>query len=113
MVGPDGEAIPDVRVETRPATDRVLTGAEGRFEISRVMPGSSPLPSGRYQLVFAKDGYLSPEPPVTAELDGGMLDLGVIELPTDDGLRVAPVAPAVETDAGDTAEAGGEVGRGF
>lgn len=113
IVGPDGAPIPDVRVETQPPTDRVLTGPQGRFEISRVMPGSSPLPAGRYQLRFTKDGYLDRDPPVVAELKGATVELGVIELPTDDGLRVAPVAPAAETDAGDAAEAGGEVGRGF
>jgi hypothetical protein len=113
VVSPEGEPLADVKVETRPPTDRVLTGRDGRFEISRVMPGSAPLPEGNYRLVLTKDGYLPPESPVIAELRDRSLDLGTLEMPSDDGLRVPPVEAATETDAGDAAEAGGEVGRGL
>lgn len=113
LVGPDGAALSDVKVETRPPTDRVLSGRDGRFEISRVMPGSAPLPEGNYQLLLTKDGYLLPEEPVIAELRDRTLDLGTVEMPADDGLRVPSVEAASETDAGDAAEAGGEVGRGL
>jgi hypothetical protein len=113
VVGPEGTALPDVRVETEPPTDRVLTGRGGRFEITRVMPGSAPLPDGNYRILLIKDGFLQPEPALLAELRGRTVDLGTVKMPSDDGLRVAPVDVAGETDAGDAAEAGGEVGRGL
>lgn len=112
IVDPAGVPVADVKVETDPPTDRVLTGADGRFEISRVMPGSAPLPTGNYQLRLTKDGFIAPEDAVVAELRGRTLDLGTLELLPDDGLRVAPVDAVLDTDAGDAVEAGGEVGRG-
>ncbi len=113
VVGPEGAPLADVRVETEPPTDQVLTGRDGRFEITRVMPGSAPLPEGNYRVILIKDGFLAPEPHLVAELRGRTVDVGTVKMPSDDGLRVAPVDVAGETDAGDNAEAGGEVGRGL
>ena len=113
VVSPDGAALSDVKVETEPPTDRVLTGVDGRFEISRMMPGSTPLPKGRYRIRLTRDGFLEPEEALEAPLDKISIDLGTIEMPSDDGLRVAPVDAVTEIDAGDAAAAGGEVGRGF
>lgn len=113
LVDPEGAPLADVKVFTEPPTDRVLSGLDGRFEITRVMPGSSVLPEGIYRVHFQKDGFVEPESPVLAKLGGSSVELGTIEVSTDDGLRVPPAPPVSATDAGDAAAAGGEVGRGL